>query len=90
MEFFVELEQQTGMANFYRGSKLVGTAVHQLTGDDWKRIDLGKLEIASNLWNQDGVWKVSVYPVDPKTGYIKLNRSYPVQLTVRGGASVAA
>ncbi len=90
MEFHVELDQQTGVAHFYRGEKRVGTLTHQLSGDDWKRLDLGKLEIASNLWNQDGEWKLSAYPIDAKTGYIKLNRSYPVTLTLRSGTPVAA
>lgn len=86
----MELDQVSGVVNFYRGTKRVGTLCHQLSGDDWKRLDLGKLEIASNLWNHDGEWKVSVYPIDAKTGYIKLNRSYPVVLTLRNGTPVAA
>jgi len=88
MEFHVELDQQTGITNFYRGSSFVGTLIHQLTGDDWKRLDLGKLEVVSNLWNQDGQWRVSVYPIDPKTGYIKLNRAYKVTLTISSGSGV--
>lgn len=89
MDFQVELDQQTGIANFYHGTKFIGSLAHELTGDDWKRLDLGKLEVVSNLWSQDGQWRVSVYPIDPKTGYIKLNRSYPVTLSVTNGSGVA-
>jgi len=89
MEFRVELDQLSGVAQFYVGNKPTGSVIHLLSGDDWKRLDIGKMEVASNLWSHDAEWKLSVYPIDPKTGYIKLNRSYPVTLTLCAAAPVA-
>jgi hypothetical protein len=88
MEFQVALNQITGEARFYMGSRLMGSVVHLLNGDDWKRLDLGKMEIASNLWRDESQWRLSVYPIEPGTGYIKLNRSYPATLQLVAAAEV--
>ncbi|MCU0420654.1 MAG: hypothetical protein MUC38_13455 [Cyclobacteriaceae bacterium] len=90
MKVRVTLDLNRGVANFFNGSKMLGSTIHRFTGDDWKTIDTGKIEMASNLWQRDGAWVISVYPIDPRTGYIKLNRPYEVELTLSGAITPVA
>ncbi len=90
MKFSAVLDLDRGIINFFNGPKLIGSTIHQLTGDDWKTVDLKKVKIASNLWQKDGQWVVSAYPIDPKTGYIKLNRPYSIDLAFSHSAPLVA
>lgn len=91
MRLRVVLDLDRGIVNFFNGTRLIGSGVHVFSGDDWQTVDCGKLKISSNLWQRDGQWVISAYPLDRRTGYIKLNRPYSIDLSYsRSLDSVAA